>query len=186
MKLGKIQKMYHSHTYGEPFCEVWAQSEDFDFFRFFGVCDKSFCFFQIMKKILRKWQKQRQFTNMNFVLYLLRPKSSLQVENSVSYQHLKKITIIPIPQVPVLECSSLSRTNNSLPFIEPGNNAVILPQVFPVDLHTTSLELYSGEFLADGSARATRAAHPTVLLLSPPSNKNQQVSGSNSMIIRPM
>ena len=36
MKLGKIQKMYHSHTHGEPFCEVWAQSEDFDFFRFFG------------------------------------------------------------------------------------------------------------------------------------------------------
>ena len=93
--------MYHSNTYGEPFCEVWAQSEDSDFFCFFGVCDKSICFFQIMKKFLRKWQKQRQFTNMKVVLYLLRPKSSLQVENSVSYQHLKRIIIIiPSPLAP--------------------------------------------------------------------------------------
>ena len=57
LKLEKTEKLYHSHTYGEPFYEIWAQYEDFEFFRFFGVWDKSICFFQIMKEILRKWEK---------------------------------------------------------------------------------------------------------------------------------
>ena len=57
MKLEKIKKLYHSHTYGDPFCEVCAQSEDFDFFRFFGVCDKSICFLSDYEKIFEKMAK---------------------------------------------------------------------------------------------------------------------------------
>ena len=66
--------MYHSHTYGEPFCEVWAQSEDFDFFRFFGVCDKSICFFQIMKK--KKFLSDRDKENVDEILYLFKFNSN--------------------------------------------------------------------------------------------------------------